>query len=357
MKVRCIPSAPRWLGTFYIGNLVRGLQGEGISFSFSGSRADDFLSGRWLRTHSDEVQLLHFHWTHHHYTRETWLQSMVELAKYAAKIALARRLGYRIVWTMHNYMPHERRYPLLHYLDRLLMAQLADTVIVHCDRARQLLERRLFRRRNVLVIPLGNFGEYVERCDRSQARLGLGIPAVRIMLLYFGMIRTYKGVPDLLRAFRQVDDENLVLAIVGQPVSDELAQEVTSLAADDPRVLTRLEHLRDAELSLYLSAADVAVLPYRNILTSGAAILALSFGLPVVAPRMGCLPELVGPECGLLYDPQTESLAPALEQLKTLDLGTMSHGARTRATEVSWSSMVQETAKTYRRTLRRTGTD
>ena len=350
MIVRCIPSSPGWLDSLYIGNLVRGLEKQGISFSFPASDLEDFISAQWLRENSDHVDLLHLHWTHYHYTRETWFRSLAGLAKFIVKIILARRFGYRIVWTMHNYMPHERRYPLLHYVERLIMAHLAHTVIAHCERGKELLEHRLFRRKDVSVLPLGNYGEFLDHRSRSEARAKLEISETNILFLFFGSIRPYKGVPDLVRAFRQVHGDNLLLAIVGQPLNRELEGEVISLAAADSRIRTKLQHLPDSELSVYLSAADVVVLPYRDILTSGAAVAALSFGLPVLAPRRGCLPELITPDCGLLYDPQSESLASALERCLNLDLAGMCPAARTRAMHFPWDDMVQQTAQIYRRT-------
>jgi len=57
--------------SFYIGNLIRGLQEQGIAVDLPADESGDFLSARWLRSHAGQVDLLHFHWTHYHYTAET----------------------------------------------------------------------------------------------------------------------------------------------------------------------------------------------------------------------------------------------------------------------------------------------
>jgi beta-1,4-mannosyltransferase len=351
VRARCIPSSPRWLDSFYIGNLIRGLEREGISFCLSADDSGDFVSARWLRQHRSDVDLLHLHWTHYHYTRANWFDSLIELGKYVAKLSSARRLGYKIVWTMHNYMPHERTYPVLHYVERLAMARLAHAVIIHCAKGRELVRRRLLRRQDVFVVPLGNFAPFLPQPSRLAARSNLAIPNDKVVFLFFGSIRAYKGVPDLIQAFRQQASENLLLLVTGQPLTASFGVAVEELAAGDPRIRLRLEYVTDVELSAYLLAADLAVLPYRDVLGSGSVMAALGLGLPVVAPSIGCLAELITPDCGLTYDPDRESLADVLQRCIDLDLSSMRSAATARAQQFPWSEMVRQTAQVYHRAL------
>lgn len=340
------------MDSFYIGNLVRGLQARHIGFDLPTDESGDFLSARWLRHNAGRVNLLHFHWTHYHYTAETWLRSAVELAKFVGKIALARRLGYRIVWTMHNYLPHERTYPLLHFAERFLMARLAHAVIVHCEHGRTLLREKLLRRQAVFVLPLGDFGPYLRPLpDRDDARKKLQIPEEWVVLYSFGLIRPYKQVPQLIQEFRAVPDAEFRLMITGVAPFEELRSEICRLAALDDRISAKLEHLSDEDLALHLAAADAVVLPYRDILGSGSVMLALSSGLPVIAPRLGCLAELVTPDCGVLYEPRPGALADALSRSLKLDLTEMGRAAQARARQFPWDTMVTQTAQVYRGVL------
>lgn len=350
MRVRFFPCSPNWLASPYLSNLLTGLAEHDVEVVVPASAEADWLSGRWLRANPDGVDILHFHWTSYHYTRETWKQSFSELMRFVAKLALARHWGYKIVWTMHNYMPHERPYPLLHYLERLSMAHLSHSIVVHCRLAQELVARSLFRRHQVFCVPHGDYGAFLNHLPRPEARARLDIPQHALVLIFFGAIRPYKGVPGLLRAFRQIEDDRLVLLVVGRPADEALAREITSLAGGDPRIRTALEFLPDAELSVYLSAADIAVFPYLDVLTSGAAITALSFGLPVIAPRIGCLPEVVTDGAGILYDPLSEGLDAAIRQCFQSNLALMQEAARARARELSWGEMVRRTAEVYRRT-------
>ena len=93
----------------------------------------------------------------------------------------------------------------------------------------------------------------------------------------------------------------------------------------------------------------MAALPFSAILTSGSAITALGFGLPVVLPRLGCLPELVDGRCGLLYDPaDPQGLEKALVEIRARDLEAMGQAAREKARELDWDKIAGQVAKLYR---------
>jgi glycosyltransferase involved in cell wall biosynthesis len=97
-----------------------------------------------------------------------------------------------------------------------------------------------------------------------------------------------------------------------------------------------------------LNAADVLAFPFRRVLTSSSVMLAMSFGRPVIVPRMGCLPELVGEEAGFLYEPgDVAGLAGAIERAAGADLPGMGAAAMRRANAYSWRDMAVDTLKVY----------
>jgi glycosyltransferase involved in cell wall biosynthesis len=168
------------------------------------------------------------------------------------------------------------------------------------------------------------------------------------MFICFGNVRPYRGVPGLLKAFQKVQGDDLTLVVVGRVQDGNLEEEILATAGSDLRIHLVLEWASDAQLAAYLSSADIAVLPYARILTSGAAITALSFGLPVIAPRLGCLPEVLTDGTGILYDPSTESLDSALKRSLEADLAKMRQAALARAAEMSWEEMVSLTVQVYK---------
>ena len=119
------------------------------------------------------------------------------------------------------------------------------------------------------------------------------------------------------------------LLICGKPLPKKLGRELEARAAADPRIVLRLERIPEGDLSGILRAADAVVLPFRDILTSGSAILALSHGRPVIAPAMGCLPETLPADATILYEPDArDGLRDALRTASRADLRT--HGRARR---------------------------
>ena len=242
---------------------------------------------------------------------------------------------------MHNLFPHERRYPHLDRLVNALVAREADHVIAHCRFAADSIEARYDPPRPVQVIPHGNYLPiFPDTVSREQARARLAIGDTRFVYLFFGNARGYKGVADLVAAFRQAAEADSVLVLVlrENARSPGLIAELRSQAADDERIRMHSSRYFPAEeFQYFLNAADVVVLPFTAVLTSGSAIQALGFGKPLIVPRLGCLPELVAGGAGLLYEPaDDDALAGALTAARSLDLDAARRAALQRTREFDW---------------------
>jgi beta-1,4-mannosyltransferase len=104
-------------------------------------------------------------------------------------------------------------------------------------------------------------------------------------LTFFGLVRRYKGVDQLVTAFEQTrGTPGLSLRIAGQPSSDDLSEALRAAAAEDDRISLSLEYLADPDLVSEVTAAELVVLPYREMHNSGGALTALSLGTPVLVP-------------------------------------------------------------------------
>jgi beta-1,4-mannosyltransferase len=158
------------------------------------------------------------------------------------------------------------------------------------------------------VVPLGHFrGTYPDTVSREDARAALGIPEGARVLAFVGLVRPYKNVPHLVRTVRALRGESgeVILLVAGMPHSSALAAEVREAAGGDPRVRLALRHVPDEDVQRYLRAADLVVLPFKDITNSASALLALSFDRPVLVPARGAMGELqtlVGTEWVCTYD-------------------------------------------------------
>jgi beta-1,4-mannosyltransferase len=290
---------------------------------------------RWLLRARRRVDVLHLHWPERHFRQG----SLASAVGFALRLGLARLLRYRIVWTVHNAMPHEGASAGDRFVRRVLVR--VAHLVVHCDAARATLGRA---GRDAVVIPHGSYvGRYPNGITPTAARARLGLEPEARVLLAFGQVRAYKNLDALTRAFAAVDAPGARLVIAGEPVCG------THLApVADARIRLFLRHVADAEVQVFLNAADLVVLPYRAVLTSGAAMLALSFGRGVVAPRLGCLAELERSGAVCLYDPdRADGLEDALRRALALDAAALGQKARRFVRGLSWNAIARRHLTAY----------
>ena len=314
---------------------------------------DYSLDKLWLKENRETCEVLHLHWLHYFYRRETLEESVRDYNRFAENLTYAKKeLGYKIVWTLHNVYPHERPFPDLDHAARLLVCELADDVLCHCNYAAGVAEKLFYRRENVHLIPHGNFIDaFPNEISRADARVTLDIDSGAFVYLFFGNARAYKGIEKVVDAFcrRAGDDANLVL-MMRKAFDPNYADEVESLSEKDDRIkVYTSEFFPEADFQSYINAADICVFPFAEVLTSGSAITALSFGCPVILPRLGCLPELIDEKMGVLYDVKSQDgLGDALVSARQLDLDIARKESYARAQSLNWQDIAKDLANVYR---------
>lgn len=333
----------------YAGLLAQELETLDIHLELGDYR----LEKSWLEAHREAFDVLHLHWLHYFYRRDTLETSADAYEQFAENLTYAKKvLGYKIVWTLHNVYPHERPFPQLDHCARLLVCELADEVLCHCKYAKGIAEKLFHRTENVQVIPHGNFIDaFPNEISQSDARRELDICDDQFVYLFFGNARAYKGIENLVSAFLAHAREDAVLVLMMRKAFDvAYAEEVEGLAQKDDRIkVFTSEYFPEADFQIYINAADVTVFPFAEVLTSGSAITALSFGKPVVMPRLGCLPELIDDRMGVLYDAKSnDGLGKALADVRDLDISEANRATMARAVELNWKDIAAKLAVVYR---------
>ena len=137
--------------------------------------------------------------------------------------------------------------------------------------------------------------------------------------------------------------------VFGKPWDESYAEKLQDLAAGMVGVIIYPQFVENSKLHLYFSAANVVVLPFNKILNSGSLILAMSFGKPVIAPRLGGLWEVVGNGDDLLYNPKDEAgLLKAMQKSTEVDLDRLSQLVTKACDRLDWSLIGQQTVEVYR---------
>ena len=357
MKVLFLPSSNRSSNP-YQWELADALGKHGVDVVLSRGIGKLPILGA-VRT-SRKPDVIHLHWTHGFIVASSALKTIAKGLRFLLELALLKLMGIKVVWTVHNLLQHERQHPRLELLFTRIAVRLYDHLIVHCETAKEAVIKtyRLSQtfKKKISVIPHGNYlGCYENSISRSVARERLGFQDEHIVFLYIGQIRPYKGVPLLMDTFLNLRDPRARLLIAGKPATDQLKEEIEERAQRDSRIILRLTFIPDNEVQLYLNAADVVVLPYRDILTSGAAILAMSFGRPVIAPRLGCMVETIDEgKGGYLYDPKQEGdLFRAMQEALKADLAAMGKYNLNKVRKLDWDEIARMTLEVYKSVLRR----
>lgn len=342
--------APVFDANAYQELLFEALAARGIGTTAEG-RAIPFTPFVNRLRHAD---VLHLHWLHPYFLFGSvewlyrlpgsrlvcWLAGLV----FVAQVAVAER-RVRVVWTAHNLVNHEGRYE---HLDRWVTGQVvrrADAVQVWDDRTQEELCRRFdVDAEKVVAIPHGNYCDRYEAEDRASAREALDLPADERVYLTFGVIRPYKGIPDLVRAFEGMDG---LLLVAGNPKYDELERELETIAAVRDDVRLDLGYVPDDAVATYFAAADVTVFPYRDIYNSGSVVLAMSLGRPVVAPAKGSIPSIL-PSGNVVYDDLEAGLREAGEKTDADLRAVGEHNLQTAREEHDWADVARRTETLYR---------
>ncbi|UBU13774.1 glycosyltransferase [Nonomuraea gerenzanensis] len=265
---------------------------------------------------------------------------------FAAVLGVMRLLGLRLVWTAHNVLPHRPVFADDAAARRTLVRH-CDLVIAHHSTALDRLAELGAAPSRSAVIPHGPFP--------APPLPPPGLPGRPRTFLFFGRIEPYKGVEDLLAAFMALPRRLYVrLVVAGSCPDAALAARLRAAAATDDRVELRLGRVRDEDVAEVFAEGDVVVLPFREITTSGSALLALAHGRPLIVPE---LPALAGLPAGALagYRGGVPGLTAALRDAAGWDpaaLARMSDAALEHVHGVGWPEIARATRNGYATVLR-----
>lgn len=305
-------------------------------------------------------QILHLHWLHSFCTKSTFLKSLISSVIFISQLIILRLLGIKIIWTVHNLKNHNNKYLRLDRICTKIVAKLSHGIIAHCEKAKEeiISTFNLSNSDKVFAVPHGNYiGCYENNISRTEARRTLGIPESKTVLLFFGLIRPYKGVMELIDTFNQSSTDETELIIAGKVWNDSLEQAdlLKQKTSENNCIKFIPGFVPDEKIQLYMNASDVVVFPYRDILTSGAVLLAMSFGKACIAPCIGCIGEVLNDSGAFLYNPDDSvGLLSAINKaIEKQDMLTnMGEHNYQLAKQLNWEIIAEKTFYIYQKCLK-----
>lgn len=212
---------------------------------------------------------------------------------------LSWRRRIKVIWVVHNVLPHVRNGRPARMLRKTFLSRV-DGLIFLSHTSRDLL-RQTFPQLSDLPWTLISHGIYPPVGTQPSAAGVIGERPVR--LAFTGVVSPYKAPDQLAALVAAMPASQVELQISGRCRDPELRARLEQLAGDNVRL--DLRYQEEAELEAVVDASDAVVLPYRDIVNSGSALLTLSRFRPVLAPRLGSLLELqeeIGEKWVHLYD-------------------------------------------------------
>ncbi len=251
------------------------------------------------------------------------------LHSYLALTVIGRLLGSRVVIEFHEILDTgEDAIPFARqYVNAIapIFVRLASGYVIHSDSDLATLQGRYrLGGRPVAVIPHGPYDHHRVMPASMGAPSVREAPAEALNLLYFGVVRPFKGLEDLVEAFNALPAEAIEgywLTVVGETWEGwTLPFELIERSPYRDRITVVNRYVHDDEVAAWFAAADAVVLPYHRSSASGPAHTAMSHGLPLVITEVGGLPAAVAGYDGAILVPAhaPAALAEAIQRLPAM---------------------------------------
>ena len=304
---------------------------------------------RWLWRNARNIDILHIHWPSFLYESPNARHRWKRLATVLAYFRLAKALGIKLVWTLHNVMPHQRMPGRIDVAARRALLGLVDHVVAHEPEAVE-EARRCFRRRfSWSIVPHMSYrGAYPEGPGRDEARHALQLPQDARVYLYLGAIRPNKRVPQIIRAFRSARQRGEYLVVAGAPATPHQETEVCKAKDRDDSVRLHLKAVPDSQVALFHEAADLGVIGSR-ITTSGTMYLHLTYDLPVITPLETFPKRVLSLPCSIAYEDPAVDLAEAIAHARSINMEAARAAAREVAEQRHPDKVSRQLAEVFRK--------
>jgi hypothetical protein len=295
--------------------------------------------------------IFHLHWPEHYYAHSKdnsikWLRRMIyqELDLPCS--------GYlsncKLVLTAHNLWPHKSADCPSSRRTIRKTASRAAAIIAHSESAADVISDSWeVSRDQISVIPHGDLSESLDELpEGAEARRQLGIEHQAPIFLMFGAVELYKGIEEVLLAWIHSKRAESI-AIVGSCPDQTLNRKLTSLAAGRRNIILRIDQrVGDREMLWWHAVASGVVFNYSRILTSGAASLARSLGVPIIIRGDLASVDLLEPHATVFrfastFDdlPKCLDAVALLPEARQIDEAWKNH--------VSWSNIAEKTILAY----------
>lgn len=296
------------------------------------------ITGIKIRKSKPDILLIRF-----------WLPFMGPCFGTIARLAKSNRHT-KVICIFDNVVPHEKRTG-----DKVLTRYFTNSIDGAIVMSRTVLnDLAMFRGKiPVILSPHPLFDNYGAITNRKDALSKLNLNSEDSYLLFFGFIRAYKGLDLLIEAYsdKRLRNRKLKLIVAGEFYEDATPYKDMVKKNNLENEVIFFDHfIRDDEVPVFFSAADLVVQPYKSATQSGVTQIAFYFEKPMLVTDVGGLREIVADQkCGYVVRPESEAIADAIvDFFDNNRKESFAEGVRQEKEKFSWDKMTKAIGEVYR---------
>ena len=262
---------------------------------------------------------------------------------------MVRKSGIKVLAITDNVIPHEKRIGDAAFAKYFIKS--CDGFITMSKAVMKDLENfTTTQHKKYLLHPL--YTSFGEKLNKSDARKVLGIKDDVNLVLFFGLIRKYKGLDMLLDAFNELkDNPNINLIIAGEFYEDKQPYlDLIEKYQIQNQVILHAKFIANDDVKLYFSAADLVALPYRTATQSGVTQVSFHFEVPTLVTNVGGLGEIIPHQkAGYVVEPNGKAIAESIKDYFTNHrMPLYTEGMKQEKQKYDWKIFVNEVLDLYK---------
>lgn len=269
---------------------------------------------------------LHLHWLGN-IIGDTEVKSVANqrIDDFLKQIDHMKNNGFKIIWTVHNILPHDAILQDCQIRLRVELVKRCDIIHTMCEDTVELSEAFFtIPRKKIVNIPHPTYENfYPSQYSELESRFQLGVNSDEFVFLFFGSIQAYKGLHDLVRAFKKIEsvtETKMKLIIAGKVYNQSNFKTIKNEIDASENIILIQSRIPNEDVQHYFKAANICVCPYRITLNSGVAHLSHTFGTPVIGPNVGGFKELLSNGGGIRFEQlDFDDLVSAMSESLSID--------------------------------------
>jgi beta-1,4-mannosyltransferase len=338
--------APYYDTNPYQKELIKELQLIGITVGKAGLGASTFFKTKNL----NDADVIHYHWFEPYILSKNPIKIILKIIVFLIRLKQLKKTK-KYIWTAHNLKSHESKYPLLEQFFLKKFVKMMDGISVHNLFAKEkLMQEYGVVSEKIHIIPHANYiNAYPEADEKKKITIKdkLGIDSNKFTFLFLGYIRPYKGVLDVISAFKELGLTNAQLIICGNISINEERKVIEKEIYKENNIKLVSHYINDEDMSSYLALADVMVYPYKDILTSGGLLLGMSYKKACIASNVGSMPEFLDEKFLFTDFSDLKQKMKLISNFSKEEIKKIGEHNFLKIKEDSWSKMAEMTLNLY----------